>query len=628
MKIKSVRIQNYKSIKDVTIPFSAYGQRTNKSSAAFLVGINEGGKTALLEALSFLKKGLSGVDYEEACNKEALENEEYIDIYVTLAIGSQSFWTERLTKDCGIPVELSKKIKFKKLEKNLYLDTEGSSFHYTIEIENIPLYEYVVESSLSGVGLVGQIKSLKEQNSVSEKITQSNAAGFLTGNQKTLEMSDIEEMIPLVLQPIFERSFPSIQIWRPEKKYLISTTIDLAKFKEDPNISLPLKNIFHIYGKTDNKNIKATIERALKKQEYCDELKDKLSISVTKHLNEIWKEHKIKIVVSINGNNCHVFVEDNDKKHSYYKMSQRSDGFKQFVSLILSLSALNVSEKLKNNIILIDEPEVHLHPSGVRYMRDEILKIGKNNQVFASTHSHYLVDTTSPERHWIVKKEKSETTISQIGEDTPIEDDKVLMSAFGLNVFIELLPKNIVVVEGGDDKLTLLHSIDKIRSRFFYSIKSAGGASKVPGIASILGDESVPAYVLFDDDKEGRDNKKKILENLKNSFSKENVFTIRDIESSLPIYSTLEDLMPVDFVKEHFDSKLNGNFNIDPTKAIVLQLKRQNIELKDKQKMASIKLSLAKKFIAQFNTKQKIESQSPRMAALVSALVSKIESKE
>ena len=52
-----------------------------------------------------------------------------------------------------------------------------------------------------------------------------------------------------------------------------------------------------------------------------------------------WKEHKIKIRISINANICKVHVEDKDKKFAYYSMSQRSEGFKQFISLILSLSA-------------------------------------------------------------------------------------------------------------------------------------------------------------------------------------------------------------------------------------------------------------------------------------------------
>ena len=47
-------------------------------------------------------------------------------------------------------------------------------------------------------------------------------------------------------------------------------------------------------------------------------------------------------------------------------MNSRSDGFKQFISFILSLSIETKKYDNNNRLILIDEPERHLHPSGIR----------------------------------------------------------------------------------------------------------------------------------------------------------------------------------------------------------------------------------------------------------------------
>jgi len=324
---------------------------------------------------------------------------------------------------------------------------------------------------------------------------------------------------------------------------------------------------FYIYGKKSDEEIKTSIERALSSQARRDELQEKMSEKVTKHLNRIWKEHKIKIRVSINANKCQVHVEDKDKKYAYYSMSQRSNGFKKFVSLILSLSAQNESNELNNQIILIDEPEVHLHPSGVRYMRDEILRIGKNNNIIVATHSHYMVDTECPERHWIVTKNKSETNVSQISQDANIEDDSVLASAFGLSLFKELLPRNIIVVEGGDDKQILSHSLKVLKPKFFHSIKSAGGASKAPGFARIFNDENINAFILFDADKDGRDGKKKILHDQSEFYNTDNVFTLKDLLSELPNDCTIEDVLPINFVKEFFDEEMEMDFELMEDKA-------------------------------------------------------------
>jgi predicted ATP-dependent endonuclease of OLD family len=40
-----------------------------------------------------------------------------------------------------------------------------------------------------------------------------------------------------------------------------------------------------------------------------------------------------------------------------------------------------------NKVILLDEPETHLHPSGQKYLRNELLKISENNLVIYATHS-------------------------------------------------------------------------------------------------------------------------------------------------------------------------------------------------------------------------------------------------
>lgn len=615
MKITNVEISNYKSIKDIEIPFQEYGSYSNKSNTCLFVGLNETGKTSILEALNLIDKDFSGANYEEICFKPALDDNEYVELYIYFEQKMNKWWIDKLVDICNIPKQIAEKISFKEIRKNVYIKDDTVDSEYYIAIDEINLFNYLIEES--------EIFLIKDKNQIKESITKQNASSFLNDNQELLDKSVLEGIISEEFTNIFDANIPKVQIWKPKKEFLINGPIDLNIFKDDTSSSVPLKNIFHISGFLTDEAIKKTIERALKKQEKSDELKDKLSSATTKHINKIWKEHKIKIVVSINDSNCQVFIEDKDKKHSYFRMEQRSDGFQQFVSLILSLSAQNDSNNLKNKVILIDEPEVHLHPSGVRYMRDEILKIGKNNHVFVSTHSHYMVDTNCPERHWIVKKERAKTSIFQIDENTPIEDDDVLTSAFGLNLFKELLPQYILVVEGGDDKHVIQYVLDKLDISLSYSIKSAGGASKAPGIASLLSNEGVPAFVLFDDDKEGRDNKKKILDKFKDTYNQNNVFTLRDLVSTIPQYSTIEDMMPLNFVKSFFEVELNKTFTLDNNKAVILQLKQQAEELKDKQKLESLKIKLSKKFVKDFTTKTKINRDAPRVKELVDQLIIK-----
>jgi len=632
MIIKSINIQNFKSIKDITIPLQCYGSGESASNTTFLVGINECGKSAILEAISLINEGFKDIDYDDYCNLDAQEDSEsYIDIYTDLELTEWDFWKKQIAEKLKLPKKFVDNLVIKSLQKNVYRDADTVNYVFNIEInDDLPFFQYIINKAQETVN--GQTKTnetievLSDFNKIYQEITKENAKTFVKTNQELLTKTKLEDKIVSLLEPMFNQNMPKIQIWRPNPKYLINETIDLNKFKEDPNISIPLKNIFSICKKNTNEEIQSAIERALSSQAKCDELQEKMSDAVTKYINKIWKEHKIKIKISINSTNCEVNVEDKDKKYAYYSMSQRSDGFKQFISLILSLSAQNESNTLKNNIILIDEPEVHLHPSGIRYMRDEILKIGKNNHVIVATHSNFMVDTTVRERHWIVQKEKAETKISQMNEDFDFTDDKVLAMAFGLNFLKELLPQNIIIVEGIDDKNIFSHAIHLLNKTFHFSMKDAGGASKVSGFARLLNDENVKPFIIVDADKEGKDCKKQILDKQKDFYSDSNVFTLKDILPTLPDNSTIEDLLPVDFVKEFFDDEMKIEFILDDNKALISQLKSQSQTLRDdKQKMDSLKIKLSRKFCADFKTKEELEKIS-RLNDVVKLICSKIES--
>lgn len=121
MKIKQVQIKNYKSIKDVTIPFEEYGDDPNKDKAVFLLGLNETGKTSILEALSFIDKDFSGINYEDTCFKSNLDTNEYVELLIDLELNDIKFWIEQISKQCSIPVEIAEQIKFTSLQKHIYL---------------------------------------------------------------------------------------------------------------------------------------------------------------------------------------------------------------------------------------------------------------------------------------------------------------------------------------------------------------------------------------------------------------------------------------------------------------------------------------------------------------------------
>src|SRR5206468_7778106 len=92
------------------------------------------------------------------------------------------------------------------------------------------------------------------------------------------------------------------------------------------------------------------------------------------------------------------------REKNRYDCARRSDVFKRFVSFLLLISANAKSGSLADTLLLIDEPDTSLHPSGTRFLRDELLRIAKTNYVAYSTHSIFMIDRDNIGRHIIVTK--------------------------------------------------------------------------------------------------------------------------------------------------------------------------------------------------------------------------------
>lgn len=599
MKIDSVQINNFKSIKNFTLNFDDVN--INGIRAGIFVGLNESGKSSLLESISLINKGFHDLDYSNYCNLDEQDNKEFIDLQIKYSVLNQETFKNKLQQTTKFPQIIIDELFIKSITRNVYLDDEGDAGEsIEVDFEDLDYTKYFLDENKKNIGGKYFIETTILQKKFSESVTE----------PIYLDKKKFTSILKNVIFSFIDELYPEILIWRPSEEFLINESIDLNKFKESPEkISVPLKNIFNIYGKKTTAEIKICIDNALKSPAKKDKLVEEISESITKYINKVWKEHKIKIRVSIDATECNVLVEDKDKKYSYFSMEQRSDGFKQFISLILSLSTLNESKSLINKIILIDEPEVHLHPSGIIYMRDELLKIAKNNIVFISSHSQFMIDTDNPNRHFIVNKIKGETKIKQVDNNTNFKEDSVLQNAFGLNLYKELIPKNIIVVEGGDDKYFLNHCLNKFNTIKNFSIKSAGGASKAPGFASLLSNEDLEPIILFDSDKEGKDCKKKILDTYKPFYNNNNVFTLKDILNTLPDNSTIEDLYPIEFVQKQLKDELGKDYNFNPNEPIIIQLKNQEEKVRnDKQKLESIKIKLSNSFVEEYKTKENLES--------------------
>ena len=81
MIISKVKIENFKSIESIEIPFDKNGNSYTK----IFVGINESGKSTILEALSYFEVPLKEVSFDHFCNQK-LEDSKKCKITFSLIL--------------------------------------------------------------------------------------------------------------------------------------------------------------------------------------------------------------------------------------------------------------------------------------------------------------------------------------------------------------------------------------------------------------------------------------------------------------------------------------------------------------------------------------------------------------
>jgi len=95
-----------------------------------------------------------------------------------------------------------------------------------------------------------------------------------------------------------------------------------------------------------------------------------------------------------------------------FDINDLSSGEKQLFLRTLSIKMLEP----KNSIILIDEPELSLHPKWQQRIIEVYKKIGENNQIIIATHSPHILGSVSSENIFILYRDENGKIEAKTGE--------------------------------------------------------------------------------------------------------------------------------------------------------------------------------------------------------------------
>ncbi|ERK51948.1 hypothetical protein HMPREF9015_00971 [Leptotrichia wadei F0279] len=135
--------------------------------------------------------------------------------------------------------------------------------------------------------------------------------------------------------------------------------------------------------------------------------------AVFKEINEIFEilDLDIKISgISKNAKSIPIFTNSSGDK---FNINELSSGEKQLFLRTLAIKMLNP----ENSIILIDEPELSLHPKWQQRIVDVYRKIGKNNQIIIATHSPHILGSVKKENIMLLDKDDEGKIVVRTGDE-------------------------------------------------------------------------------------------------------------------------------------------------------------------------------------------------------------------
>lgn len=561
MLLDKISIYNFRSIKELELK--------PEPKCQIFVGEIEAGKSNILKAISYLAKDLKPKkkDIREPSDGENIED-SFIDFDFSFTDKEHDIIYNNFKNMIYNPNENSiivKKDEDKLSMKDLfntimgYIRVDFIDETKTTDIFNLP--ESKIEQNWRIISanqestLVRNTKQNKEIDISKFKIININDLDI--PDNISLDILTIEYLKSFVhdfIVSLVNKKIPNVIFWEYNEKNLLPSKVNLESFCDDPTICRPLKAMFDLQGIEDIKN--QIIEAKDKNRNSLKNLLRRVAKATTKHFQSVWPDYKnVEFSLEPDGEDIIIAIKDT---YNDYELSDRSDGFKRFVTFLLLISAKNKSNILTDSIIIVDEPEISLHIKGQRYLREELINISKNNIVFYSTHSIFMIDKNNIDRHYIVKKQKEITNIKQVDKSNYM-DEEVILNALGYSIF-EALKEFNIIFEGWTDKKLYETSLNKIPQSYKTDINSlkdygtcfSNGVKEIKPICSIL--DLIPRkyLVLSDSDKPAKEKQKDFSQYKPDTwyrydeiYNERTVITSEDFIKTNILYSELSKLLKI-----------------------------------------------------------------------------------
>ena len=384
MKFTFFEVKNFKGIEFLRIDF----RKIPHQNVYTLVGLNESGKTTILEAINFFSyksDGLGPLD---------LKGYKVDDVHDLIPIGKRDNFNEEIKIKVGLELDQNDELFVtRKMKKELSINKMRDIGK--IEIEQI----YPFNDSKHDPR---DKKFLWLMNVFGRKVGEKLKK--IEGDEWNKVYSYIIEKIPNILY------FPNFLFDFPDKIYLESVSKD-SKRHEFYKLIIQdildcLKNDLdidkHIVQriKSNDKNDKRDLDSVLLKM--SRKVTDEIFTAWSEIFNKEIVRKEIKINCDIDENeNAYLEFKIQDEDGIYY-IRERSLGFRWFFAFLLLTQFRKHSKDRSNVLFLLDEPASNLHSTAQAQLLKSFEKLPS---LIYTTHSHHMINPKWLEGTYVVKNE-------------------------------------------------------------------------------------------------------------------------------------------------------------------------------------------------------------------------------
>lgn len=536
MRYTKFEIENFKGIQHAEIDFGAGGP----AKVFSLVGLNESGKTTVLEAIhSFAPDSDANtvVGNDRAISEQhrlAVPRSKIADFTGKVSI------TAHILLDGG---DREKIVEYLRREHDLKADQSSIPDNFTYE-----RYSKYVNGDLKGTYFDTNFKLL---------VKSGQQRKFRA--PKDDEDQHISEALSSLMPSI--AYFPSFVFEFPERIFLSSRPVgDKNRFYRRL-----FQDILDFGGR--GHTIREHIVSRVRKEEYqiewvgfwpvfkksnekqqIDQVIDHAARTVTgvvyKKWNEIFgerignkeiiinwdvdqgKQYDVNSKATINTNEHDVYVEFQVKDGpDRFSIGTRSLGFRWFFSFLLFTQFRANRNSDKSIVFLLDEPASNLHASAQQKLVESFPEIvGDRHMLVYSTHSHYMIEPTWLEQAYIVQNEPTLVGTEMIDAAT-LDDSSVNVEVTPYRRFLGVHPASASYFQPIIDRLSVVPSkfdLDRVgvilegKSDYYIleyfkwylnrktpSLYPARGAGTLSALIALLRGWGLPVRIVLDSDKAG-----------------------------------------------------------------------------------------------------------------------------